>query len=136
MTKSLEVGQSATVQNVVTENHTAAAFAEHDGERFPAVLATPYLIGDLERACAKLLEPLLETGKLSVGAHIDVRHIAPTGVGGHYTAKATFIEEKSPLFWFDVIAEDAVGVVGKGRIARAIVSEADIVARGAKAVSS
>ena len=96
------------------------------------VLATPFLIADLERACAKLLAPLLSEGQLSVGAYIDVRHVAPTGLGGKYTATATFKELDGSLFWFEVRAVDAAGTIGAGRIARAIVNEADVLARGTK----
>ncbi|MGO4560070.1 thioesterase family protein [Mesorhizobium sp. 2RAF21] len=130
MTHKLEPGDKDTVQNIVSPDRTAAAFAAEPGESFPSVLATPFLIADMERACARLLKPLLGHGELSVGAHIDVRHVAPTGVGGRYRATATFSEEKPPLYWFDVVAEDAMGVIGKGRIARAIVREDAIVARG------
>lgn len=133
---ALTPGQTAEVKNTVTPDRTAAAFGQNKEERYPAVLATPFLIADLERACAKILKPLLETGQLSVGAQIDVRHTAPTGVGGSYIAKATFVEEIPPLFWFDVVAEDAAGIIGKGRIARAIVSEVEIEARGAKGASN
>lgn len=135
MHKQLATGQTASVENVVTAASSASAFAADPNEKFPEVLATPFLIADMERACARLLEPFLSEGELSVGAHIDVRHIAPTGVGGRYRATARFVEENPPLFWFDVVAEDAVGVIGKGRIARAIVSEAAILARGTQAVS-
>lgn len=133
MTEQPTPGQAARVENVVTEACTAAAFAQDPGERFPAVLATPFLIADLERACALMLTPLLKPGQLSVGAQIDVRHLAPTGVSGRYTAHAVFVEKSGPLFWFDVRAEDSVGPIAKGRIARAIVDEADILARGSKA---
>ena len=132
MSKQLNPGDRAALENVVTEARTAAAFAEGEGERFPAVLATPCLIADLERACARLLAPLLSEGQLSVGAHIDVRHVAPTGVGGRYRAEAVFTEKSGALFWFDVRAEDTAGVIAKGRIARAIVDEAVIIARGSK----
>ncbi|WP_298646681.1 thioesterase family protein [uncultured Tistrella sp.] len=123
-------GARAALDAVVTEDRTAAAFAA-EGERFPAVLATPCLIADLERACALMLTPILAPGQLSVGAHIDVRHTAPTGVGGRYTAEAVFVEKAGPLYWFDVRAADAAGTIAKGRIARAIVVETDILARGA-----
>lgn len=134
MPPRLTPGDTETISNSVDEERTAAAFAAEKGERFPAVLATPFLIADMERACARLLRPLLQDGQLSVGAHIDVRHMAPTGVGGAYRATATFIEEKPPLYWFEVLAEDSAGVIGRGRIARAIVSEAAILER-AKASS-
>lgn len=135
MHKELAAGQTASVENVVTAARSASAFAADPNEKFPQVLATPFLIADMERACARLLEPFLAKGELSVGAHIDVRHIAPTGVGGRYRATARFVEEKPPLFWFEVVAEDAAGIIGKGRIGRAIVSETAILARGAQGVS-
>lgn len=122
-----------TVHGVVSEAMTAAAFAVDAGENYPRVLATPFLIADLERACAKLLEPLLGEEQLSVGAHIDIRHTAPTPVGGAYTCRATFASYAPPLYWFDVVAEDSLGVIGKGRIARAIVNRADVEAHTAKA---
>ena len=129
MPSILTPGDSETIRSRGEEGRTAAAFAAEKVERFPAVLATPFLIADMERACARLLRPLLQEGQLSVGAHIDVRHTAPTGVGGAYRATATFIEERPPLYWFEVLAEDSAGVIGKGRIARAIVSEAAILER-------
>ena len=132
--KQPEQGAQATISARVTETMTAATFAANEGEAFPEVLATPFLVGDLERACAKLLEPLLEAGQLSVGAVIEVKHVAPTGVGGDYTCSATFTGVEGPLYWFDVKATDAVGTIGKGRIARAIVNHKEIVARGDAAV--
>ena len=121
----------SVVETAVTEVMTARAFALTPTERYPAVLATPFLIGNLERACAKLLEPLLEEGELSVGARIEVSHTAPTPVGATVTSHARFVEYLPPLFWFDVWGEDPTGKVGKGRIARAIVREVDINARAA-----
>ena len=127
---TLEIGSTASLQAVVKAEMTAARFAANDGERFPEVLATPFLIGDLERACAILLEPLIEEGQLSVGASIQVRHVAPTGVGGTYECVATYSGQEGPLYWFDVVATDSVGQIGKGRIARAIVNESEILKRG------
>lgn len=123
---------TASIETIVAESMTAAAFARNASERYPAVLATPILIGDLERACAQLLEPLLEPGELSVGARIEVSHIAPTPVGARVVSHARFQEYAAPLFWFEVWSEDTGGKVGKGRIARAIVREADILARAEK----
>lgn len=122
----------ASVETIVAESMTAEAFARGATERYPAVLATPILIGDLERACARLLEPLLEPGELSVGARIEVSHTAPTPVGARVVSHARFQEYAAPLFWFEVWSEDPGGKVGKGRIARAIVKEADILARAQK----
>ena len=73
--KQPDQGAVASIEAKVSENMTAATFAANEGEAFPEVLATPFLVGDLERACAKLLEPLLDDGELSVGAVIEVHII-------------------------------------------------------------
>ena len=55
MLNKLTPGETATIKNKVTERRTEKTLAENAGETFPLVLATPYLIGDLERACARML---------------------------------------------------------------------------------
>jgi len=133
MSVDIKAGAVGTITNQVTEQMTASSFAENDGEAYPQVLATPYLIADMERACAQLLQPLLGEGELSVGAQIDVRHQAPTGVGGTYVSRAIFIEKAGPIYWFEVEAEDSLGTIGVGRIGRAIVKVAEVEDRGNKA---
>src|SRR5262245_29775316 len=123
---SLQCGDRATVDGIVTGHRIASVLAAEEGERYPEVFGTPFLIAELERACAKLLLPMLKPGQLSVGARIEVSHLAPTGLGGRYTATATYVRQESGLYWFEVVAEDAAGVIAKGIIARAIVVEADI----------
>jgi predicted thioesterase len=127
-----EKGATASIEIVVTHAMAAARLATEPGEAYPEVLSTPSMIGHLERACAKLLEPLLEQGELSVGARIEVAHVAPTAVGARVRCRATFVALEAPLYWFDVRAEDGGGTIGRGRIARAIVNEAAILARAAK----
>ena len=62
----LKIGSEASLTSVVTRERTAARLATEEGEKYPEVLSTPNLIGDLERACAMLLEPLQQEGQLSV----------------------------------------------------------------------
>ncbi|WP_299403344.1 hypothetical protein [uncultured Roseobacter sp.] len=130
METTLQTGATHQLHDKVDETRTALALAEA-GEVLPAVFGTPFMIADMERACAALLAPLLEDGKVSVGARIEVSHIAPTAVGGDVKTTAQFTQSEGPLYWFDVWAEDAAGCIGKGRMARAIVDQEALLAKAA-----
>ncbi len=130
MKQDLQIGQSHTLTSTVDAARTAKALAAQ-GEALPEVFATPFMIADLERACAALLGPLLSDGEVSVGARIEVSHTAPTPIGGQISATATFTEQVGALYWFDVVAADAAGQIGKGRIARAIVDRARLMTTAA-----
>jgi len=128
------VGDSFLLECVVSEQKTASIFSGGENEVYADVLGTPFLIADMEKACAKLLASTLDQNQVSVGAHIDVRHIAPTGIGASYSVYATLIEKRWNLYTFEVVAKDSVGEIGKGRIVRAVVSLDDIMLRGSKAI--
>lgn len=130
MAGMLETGSTFELRTTVDETRTAAALAD-SGEVLPAVFGTPFMIADMERACAALLAPLLKDGKVSVGARIEVSHTAPTPIGSAVTATAQFTACEGPLYWFDVWAEDAGGRIGKGRIARAIVDQGTLLSKAA-----
>ena len=128
MATPLDPGATYQLHTTVNDARTAAALAD-PGEAVPPVCGTPFMIADMERACAALLAPLLQAGEVSVGARIEVSHSAPTPSGASITATATFTERDGPLYWFDVQAEDAGGRIGKGRIARAIVDQDTLLAK-------
>ncbi|MEO1159381.1 MAG: thioesterase [Pseudomonadota bacterium] len=130
MTQGPEIGQTYVLQSAVDPTRTALSLAT-DGEALPDVFATPFMIADMERACAAILHPHLNEGEVSVGARIEVVHTAPTPVGSPVTATATFTTRDGALYWFDVVAEDSGGRIGKGRIARAIVDQSMLMATAA-----
>ncbi|PCI70417.1 MAG: hypothetical protein COB38_07230 [Gammaproteobacteria bacterium] len=132
--KKLEKGVTYERNFEVLANKTANYFSESDFEKYAEVLATPFLIADMEKVCAELMKPLLIDDEVSVGAHIDVRHIAPTGVNARYTVKATFEKKRWGLYTFSVEAKDSVGVIGSGLIVRAIGSNYKILQRASLAV--
>lgn len=121
MKQALSKGANAQVSVAVETGMTAAAYARDEGEAYPDVLATPVMIGEMERACAAVLRPLLAPGEMSVGAKVEIAHTAPTPVGAVVKTKATFLEQAGPLYWFEVVSEDPAGPIGRGRHARAIV---------------
>jgi predicted thioesterase len=111
---------------------TARAFATREGEDYPLVLSTPFLVSELERVAAAMLAPLLEAGKVSVGVTVNIEHIAPTPVGAELRSHGRFLGVDGRLFRFEVWAEDPGGVVGKGTHVRAIVSLSAIESRAAE----
>ncbi|MEM7693717.1 MAG: thioesterase [Pseudomonadota bacterium] len=121
-------GAAAAITGTVPHARTAAALAG-PGEALPPVFGTPFMIADMERACAAILAPLLRPGEVSVGVKIEVAHEAPTPGGVSVGAEATFTGQDGPLYWFDVSATDPGGTIGRGRIARAIVPEDKLIAK-------
>jgi fluoroacetyl-CoA thioesterase len=131
-----EVGASATVDLVVREADCASALQLSDDPRdnFPSVFATTRMIALMELAGARLMHPLLHPGEMSVGAHVDVSHIAATPIDAKVTATATYHGRDGKLFVFDVIAHDPAGEIGRGTHKRAIISRDRLVSGAARRV--
>ncbi len=62
-------------QKLLVDNEVAINFLGREEAR---VLATPWMIGWMERTCRNAVLPLLETGYDTVGTHVDVYHLAAT----------------------------------------------------------
>ena len=129
-----QIGATATVDLVVRESDCASALNLSDDPRdqFPAVFATTRMIALMELAGSRILQPLLQAGEMSVGAHVDVSHIVATPIGARVTATATYRGRDGKLFVFDVIAHDPAGEIGRGVHKRAIVSRDRLVSGAAR----
>lgn len=103
--QSLTVGHALTVQATVPD--------------LPAVYSTPNMILFMEIVCTDLIRPYLPEGWVSVGALVDVRHLAATPVGLTVTARAKVVELTKSLVVFEVEAHDGIETIGRGRHARA-----------------
>ena len=86
-----------------------------------SVFCTPSMINLMEHAARKALEPYLEAGEESVGAKVDVNHLAATPIGKRVraVAKVTAIDRK--VVDFEITAFDADQQIGKGTHRRAII---------------
>jgi fluoroacetyl-CoA thioesterase len=125
----------AFAEMVVTERDLASAYAARADERYPDVLATPALIGLMERACAACLQPGLRAGEMSVGVRVAVTHKAPTPIGAQVLAQARWRRTEGALHVFDVEARDAGGIVASGEHARAVVAADQITDTALRRVS-
>ena len=132
--KEPELNTIETATLVVGPQDLASAISSQPGDEFPQVLATARMIALMEIAAARMLQPFLEPGELSVGVTVDVSHTAPTPLGAQVTATARYAKREGKLFLFEVSVADAGGEVGRGKHRRAIVSREQLQSVAAKRV--
>jgi fluoroacetyl-CoA thioesterase len=110
---------------VVEEAHTA----RHLGSGGVNVLATPIMIKLMEEAARHAVEPKLESGYLTVGAELHVKHLAPTPMGMRVMARAELLAVDGRMLTFHVEAHDEREKVGEGTHVRAIINLERFLAR-------
>ncbi|MBX7222088.1 MAG: thioesterase family protein [Blastocatellia bacterium] len=116
-TKNIPVGATATQTTEVTRELTVAHF--HDD--MPEVYGTPMMIYLMEVAAAAAIQPFLPPGWVSVGAVVNVRHLAATPVGHQVTASAKVTDVNENLISFWVEAFDEQEKIGEGEHVRAAI---------------
>jgi fluoroacetyl-CoA thioesterase len=106
----LERGLSGRSAMQVTDDKTALAYGSGGVE----VFATPAMIGLMENAAVKAVDPLLPQGYGTVGTRLDVRHMAATPKGFRVFAEAKLMEIKGNRLVFEIAAFDEVERIGEG----------------------
>jgi fluoroacetyl-CoA thioesterase len=90
----------------------------------PEVFATGFLVGFLEWACIKAVNPHLDwPQEQSVGTHIDVSHEAATPPGLEVTASVELIGVEGRKLIFAVSAHDGVDLISRGRHERFVINK-------------
>jgi len=117
----LQIDATATAELIVGPTDLASSLSAVDGDSFPEVLATARMIALMETAAARVIQPLLGPGELSVGVTVDITHTAPTSPGARVVATARYTGREGKLFAFEISASDEGGEIGKGTHKRAIV---------------
>ena len=115
----LEPGLTAESTMVVQAKHTASHLG--GGSSGVDVLATPIMIGLMEDAARRLVDPRLEPGQMSVGVNLNVTHLAATPVGMQVTARAELVVVEGRWLTFKVEAYDEKEKIGAGTHTRAII---------------
>ena len=105
-------------QSIVVGPGNTIIFAD---DRMPAVLSTPALIGYLEIAARLALAPCLEDHERSVGAFIEVEHLAPSPTGFTVVCKARVIRADGPVVTFQIEAHDGTDLIAKGLHKRRVI---------------
>lgn len=73
----------------------------------------------MELAAARAIQPYLPDAWVSVGAVVNVRHLAATPIGFTVTAKATVTGVSDKLVTFNIEAHDGFEKIGEGTHMRA-----------------
>jgi len=126
------IDSNASVQHRVTKDDLASAVRFGPEDDFPPVFATARMVALMETAAARVLNPFLDRGELSVGVVVDIVHNAATPPGSVVTATARLVAEEGKLFVFEVSASDEGGEVGRGTHKRAVVSSERLVTGAAR----
>ena len=88
----------------------------------PPVLATPWLIWQLETACMELLQGYLGENEISLGTAVDVEHLAPARLGAHVDVHARVIRADGRDILFQVEASSTGTLLSKGQHRRRVVA--------------
>ena len=104
---------------LVEEQHTAY----HIGSGDEKVLGTPWMISFMERVSNRLVAAQLPEGQISVGVHIDVRHLAATPVNVEILVRAEVLEVLKNRVKLSIEAWDNQDKIGEGTHLRVVVDK-------------
>ena len=112
---------SYTVPEDKTVPHLYPDFPE--GRPMPQVFATGFLVGLIEFACIKFINPHIDWPReQTVGVHINVSHIAPTPPGMTVTVKGTLEKAEGRKLSFTVEVYDDKEKISSGNHDRFIIN--------------
>ena len=114
----LEPGLIGEIKIVVQQSDTAAAIA---GSNLPPVLSTPRLISLMETTAHQALTPFLSEGQSSVGAAVNIKHLAATPVGMQIRIHLELVAVDGRKLTFKVEAWDEVEKIAEGDHERYII---------------
>ena len=90
----------------------------------PEVFATGFMVGFLEWACIKAINPFLDfPQEQTVGTHINVSHEAATPIGLTVTANVELIKIEGRKLTFKVEAHDGVDLISQGTHERFVINK-------------
>lgn len=98
----------------------------------PAVLSTPRLVALVERCARESLYPFLDDDERTVGAEIEIRHLAPTPLGQSVTISTRVIGGEGRTVDFQFEVRDAHEVIARGLHKRAVITVASFAKRVAR----
>ncbi|WP_291863245.1 thioesterase family protein [Bradyrhizobium sp.] len=114
----IKVGFSAERTLVVPPEQTVGHFVRG----MPMVYATPMMILEMELTSGDAIRDLLETGWVTVGTEVDIRHLAATPVGATVRTTAKVVAVERRVIRFEVEAYEGERKIGDGRHARGLVN--------------
>lgn len=116
------------MEETVTDEMTAARLGSGD----VPVLGTPAILALVEAAAVAAVAGSLEAGTTTVGASVELQHVAPTSVGSVVTATAGLTEVTGRRLSFTFEVTDPAGPIARGILERALVERDRFLANAAK----
>lgn len=126
MKDSLKPGIKYVHKFKVSKSKTVPALYSESAEflAMPQVFATGFLVGFLEWACIRAVNPHLDwPQEQTVGTHINVSHEAATPPGLEVTATVELIAVEGRKLTFAVEAHDGIDLISKGLHERFIINK-------------
>ncbi|MFH1060478.1 MAG: hotdog domain-containing protein [Pseudomonadota bacterium] len=120
----LKPGLSASLSATVTRADLASSY----GNPGVDVLSSMTLMTLLEGAAIAVLTPHLDPGQMTVGARMEMDHLAPTPEGFTVTATADLVEAAGRKLVFAISAHDGVEQVCRASHVRFLVDAAKFLA--------
>ncbi|MBV9102261.1 MAG: thioesterase family protein [Candidatus Eremiobacteraeota bacterium] len=117
MGAKLDIGRTYQSQTRVEEWMTA----EKAGNKGVDVLSTPMLLQLIEDAAVHCLAPMLSKDEVSLGAYVDLTHLAPTPVGFIVRTEVEIIGVNGRRVNFAVAAFDEREKVAEGTHERYVI---------------
>ena len=118
-------GLAAEIEHTVIDADSASRW----GSGLVPVFSTPALVGLMENAAVQALTGHLSPGQTTVGAHIDVRHLAATPIGMQVRARAELVGVEGRKLVFKIQAWDEVELIGEADHERFVVDQARFLGR-------
>jgi fluoroacetyl-CoA thioesterase len=110
-------GLWATVEETVTEEMTAERLGSGD----VPVLGTPAVLALVEGVAVAAVTDALEPGTTTVGARVELDHLAPTPLGLALTATAELVDVDGRKLRFSFEVADSAGPIARGTHERVVV---------------
>jgi predicted thioesterase len=114
----IKAGMRAERTLVVTPERTV----RHVISTMPAVFGTPMMIMEMEMASADAVNPYLESGWVTVGTEVDIRHLGASAVGAVIRTTARVVAVERRVIRYEVEAFEGERRIGEGRHARGLVN--------------
>ena len=121
----LQTGIMGTGETVVTEEKTAEAM----GSGQLPVFATPALIALVEETAWRSVAAALEPGQGTVGAYMELSHLAPTPVGRRVRCETELTEAEGRKLTFTAVVYDEAGKIAEGLHRRFVVDNGRFLAK-------
>ncbi len=115
--ENISLGMTGEAETIVTPEITVGG----NVPGMPMVYGTPFMILLMEIASGAAIRDHLPEGFVSVGTHVDVRHLSPTPLGRKVRARARVIDKTRTSVLFEVQAYDGERLIGEGRHRRGVV---------------